>query len=95
MSSGIEQSRWLELPFVCPHCGNHGEPDGPWEENCWTPFKLVEEAVTAWAFDAVYDGKGLTLIADPGESSDCETRIQCMKCFELFPLPDGATIRFE
>jgi len=74
MSVDFEQSRWPELPVRCPHCGNHGQPDGAWEANTWTPFKLIEEVVRSWEFTAAQSGHGLTLTANAcDESIDWET----------------------
>jgi hypothetical protein len=100
MSAGIEQSPWPELPIACPHCGNHGEPDGPWEANAWTPFKLIEEVVRSWEFSATASGGALRLIADASdESVDWESgtnlRIECMQCFESFPIPEKAEVVIE
>lgn len=58
MSAEVEQSPWAELPIVCPHCGNHGESEGEWQANAWTPFKLIEEVVRSWEFAAIQDGSG-------------------------------------
>lgn len=100
MSVEFEQSRWPELPICCPHCGNHGEPDGPWEANGWTPFKLVEEVVRSWEFKAVQLGGTLMLTAHSAdESVDWESgtnlRIECMQCFQSFAIPDGAELVFD
>ena len=96
MSTGIKQSRWMELPFCCPHCGNHGEEDGAWEANGWTPFKLIEEETRAWEFDAQAEAGKFVLTADlGGGASDSEMRIECMQCLESFPLPEGVSVVFE
>ena len=100
MPPEFEQSAWLELPIVCPHCGNHGEAEGAWEANAWTPFKLVEEVVRSWGFAAVQDGATLRLTADAvSDDVDWESgtnlRIESMQCFESFALPDGAQVQFE
>jgi hypothetical protein len=100
VSVAFEQSPWLELPICCPHCGNHGEPDGAWEANAWTPFKLIEEVVRSWEFTAVDDGGRLRLTANAcDESVDSESgtglRIECMQCFQSFAIPAGAHVRFE
>jgi hypothetical protein len=100
MSVAFEQSRWLELPSRCPHCGNHGEPDGAWEANAWTPFKLIEEVVRSWEFTATRGDTTLVVKADAaGESVDFESganlRVECMQCFESFPLPEAAEVLFE
>jgi hypothetical protein len=96
----FDQSPWLELPIQCPHCGNHGEPEGPWQANAWTPFKLIEEVVRSWEFAAANDGGVLRLTAAASdESVDRESgtnlRIECMQCFESFPLPEGAEVQIE
>jgi hypothetical protein len=100
MSVTFEQPVWLELPIHCPHCGNHGEPNGAWEANAWTPFKLIEEVVRSWEFTAASRDDGLLLIANAlDESVDCESgtnlRIECMQCFESFGMPEGAQVHFE
>ena len=100
MSTGIEQSQWLALPIVCPHCGNHGEPDGQWEANGWTPFKLIEEVVRSWEFTAEAQGDVVLLTADAeSDGVDWESgtnlRIECMQCFGSFPLPERATVSFQ
>ncbi len=96
----IEESPWPELPIVGPHCGNHGEPDGGWQANAWTPFKLVEEVVRSWEFAAVQGGATLRLTADASsDSMDWESgtnlRIECMQCFGSLPIPAGAEVQFE
>jgi hypothetical protein len=96
----FEQSPWLDLPIVCPHCGNHGRADDPWEANAWTPFKLVEEVVRSWEFTATRDSGVLRLRANASdESVDSESgtniRIECMQCFESFPVPEGAEVAIE
>jgi hypothetical protein len=90
----------MELPIQCPHCGNHGEAGGEWEGNAWTPFKLIEEVVRSWEFAARREGGVMLLSADAsGDSVDWESganlRIECMQCFESFPLPEGAVVEFE
>ncbi|HXH39205.1 MAG TPA: hypothetical protein VNN08_11305 [Thermoanaerobaculia bacterium] len=92
----INETQWLELPIGCPHCGNHGEPGGEWEANGWSPFKLIEEAVRSWEFTPVNDGEGLSLIADTySETGDRRTlSLECMQCFELFPLPEKTKVQF-
>ena len=100
MANDLEQSNWPELPIVCPHCGNHGEPEGAWEANAWTPFKLIEEVVRSWEFAAVRDGDVLRLTANAeDESVDWESgtnlRIECMQCFGSFPVPETAPVEFE
>jgi hypothetical protein len=99
VSTGIEQSQWLELPIICPNCGNHGEPDGQWEANAWTPFKLIEEVVRSWEFAAEAAGDSVTLTADSeSDSVDWESgtnlRVECMQCFEAFPLPENPSVSF-
>jgi hypothetical protein len=96
MSAGFEQSRWMELPIRCPHCGNHGEPDGPWEANAWTPFKLIEEVVRSWEFMAADTGDGLRLTVNAcDESIDGESGtslcIECMQCFNPSRFRRGRT----
>jgi sarcosine oxidase delta subunit len=100
MSGDVEQSAWSELPIVCPHCGNHGEPDSEWQANAWVPFKLVEEVVRSWEFAVVGDGGVLRLTADASsDSTDWESgtnlRIECMQCFGSFPVPGNAAVVFE
>ena len=100
MASQLEQSNWPQLPIVCPHCGNHGEPDGAWEANAWTPFKLVEEVVRSWEFAAVDVDGVLRLTGDTSSDSvDWESgtvlRVECMQCFGSFPVPEKASVTFE
>jgi hypothetical protein len=99
MAGEIEQSAWLELPIVCPHCGNHGEPDGEWQVNGWTPFRLIEVVVRSWELDALQDGSVLRLTANASsDSADWESgtnlRLECMQCFESFAVPEGAEVEF-
>jgi hypothetical protein len=47
----IDEIDWPELPISCPHCGNHGQAGGEWEENGWTPFRLIEESQFATRLD--------------------------------------------
>ena len=99
MSAEFEQSPWLDLPIQCPHCGNHGAPDGEWEANAWTPFKLVEDVVSSWEFEASQrDGK-LVLTANAVDEQvdwgERNRRIECMQCFESFPIPEAAEVVFE
>ena len=100
MASQLEQSNWPELPLVCPHCGNHGEPDGAWEANGWTPFKLVEEVVRSWEFAATDVDGQLRLTADTSSElvdweSGTNLRVECLQCFGSFPLPENASVAFE
>jgi hypothetical protein len=100
MSAPFEQSPWRKLPIICPHCGNHGELDGPWEANAGTPFKLIEEVVRSWEFSAALDAGQLRIRADASdESVDGESgtnlRIECKQCFESFPIPGGAVVLIE
>jgi hypothetical protein len=100
MSSELEQSNWPELPIVCPHCGNHGEEDGPWEANAWTPFKLIEEVVRSWEFAvAEVDGVLRLTVDTSSDSVDWESgtnlRVECMQCFGSFPVPETAAVVFE
>jgi hypothetical protein len=100
LSAEFEQSPWLELPIRCPHCGNHGEPDGAWEANAWTPFKLIEDVVRSWEFTAARQGDELLLSANASDESvdwqsGANLRIECMQCFESFPMPAGARVHFE
>lgn len=95
-----ERSDWPELPIVCPHCGNHGEPGGAWEANAWTPFKLVEEIVRSWEFYALHVDGVLRLTADTSNGSadrkdGTNLRLECMQCFELFAIPEKVAVSFE
>ena len=98
--AGDEETKWLVLPIVCPHCDTHGEPDGPWQMNAWTPFKLVEEVVRSWVFDATTSDSGSLVIVADGESDDVDwesganLRFECMQCFGQFPVPEGADVDF-
>lgn len=99
--SGESQTLWSELPIVCPHCGNHGEHNGAWQTNGCTPFRLVEEVVRSWVFEAQRDKDGtLLLTADASNvkvdwESGTTLRLECGQCFETFPLPEGAKVNFE
>ena len=100
MAEVFEQSAWPDLPIECPHCGNHGQPNGEWEANAWTLFKLIEEVVRSWEFRAERIDGALVLSANVvDESVDWEggtnLRIECMQCFESFPIPEGAEVGFE
>jgi hypothetical protein len=92
---------WTELAIVCPHCGNAGEEDGLWQANGWTPFRLVEEVVRSWAFEAERDASGiLMLTADASNDkvdweSGTNLRLECGTCFGTFALPDQAKVEFE
>lgn len=95
-----EDTNWSELPLVCPHCGNHGEAGGLWQMNAWTPFKLVEEVVRSWVFEAkIGQGGSLILLAD-GESDEVDwesgtnLRFECMQCFGQFPVPNDVALDF-
>jgi hypothetical protein len=100
MPTEDEETRWTELPIVCPHCGNHGEAGGEWQTNAWTPFKLIEEVVRSWIFDAGRDESGsLVLIADGGSDdvdwgSGANLRFECMQCFGEFAVPEGVRVDF-
>lgn len=95
-----EETNWHELPIVCPHCGNHGEPAGPWQMNAWTPFKLIEEVVRSWVFDAKMSDSGSLVIVAEGESDEVDwesganLRFECTQCFGQFPVPEGADVDF-
>ncbi len=93
----IDEIDWPELPISCPHCGNHGQAGGEWEENGWTPFRLIEEVVQSWQFTPVERGDGLSLIADAAAGTDPLTNLQieCGQCFELFSLPEKTKVQFE
>jgi hypothetical protein len=93
----INEIPWMELPICCPQCGNHGAAGGEWEANGWTPFKLIEEVVRSWQFTPAQDGEGLSMIADSVSETDPSTTlsIECMQCFELFPLPEKTKVQFE
>lgn len=95
------ETSWTELPIACPHCGNHGEEDGQWQINGWTPFRLVEEVVRSWTFEAhPAEGGTLVLIADASNDevdweSGTNLRFECVQCFGQFPLPENAKVEFE
>ena len=96
-----EQTRWTELPIVCPHCGNHGEEGGEWEANGVTPFRLIEEVIRSWPFSAKEDASGvLRLSADASNDkvdweSGADLRFECGQCFGEFPVPETAKVEFE
>lgn len=97
------QSAWPDLPIQCPHCSNHGQPDGEWEVNGRTPFKLIEEVVRSWEFRAKRTVQALVLSANAVDElvdwqdwqSATNLRIECMQCFPSFPIPEGAEVVFE
>ena len=97
----IEGTPWTELPIVCPHCGNHGEEDGPWEANGVSPFRLIEDVVRLWRFQAQQNAAGELLITADAENDDVDwesgtnLRLECGQCFGAFPLPEGAQVDFE
>src|SRR2546430_12568922 len=73
---------WLELGIQCPRCGNHGEPDGPWEANAW--IRLIEEVVRSWEFRAESANGALILSANVEDESvdwesDTNLRFECMQ----------------
>lgn len=94
------QTQWTELAIVCPHCGNDGRDDGRWKVNGWTPFRLVEEVMRSWMFEAQRDPDGtLVLTADASNDkvdweSGTNLRLECVSCFGTFALPDGAELEF-
>jgi len=94
------QTEWTDLAITCPHCGNHGEEDGLWMANGWTPFRLVEEVVRSWIFEAQRDDGGtLVLTADASNDKvDWENgtnlRLECVTCFGMFALPQEAKVEF-
>jgi len=96
MSDMFEESQWADLPICCPHCGNHGEPEGEWQANAWTPFKLIKEVVRSWEFTAVSESGKLRLSANALDEQLGETdlRIECMQCFGSFAIPEGAEVQF-
>ena len=91
---------WTELPIGCPHCSNHGDEGGAWQTNGWTPFRLVEEVVRSWIFEAKGDSSGaLLLTADASNDkvdweSGTNLRLECGQCFETFPLPPQTKVEF-
>ncbi|HUP44138.1 MAG TPA: hypothetical protein VM779_01360 [Thermoanaerobaculia bacterium] len=97
----IEETRWLDLTIVCPHCGNRGRENGEWNINAWTPFKLIEEIVRSWVFAAERAGDGkISITADTySDSVDRESgsnlRLECMQCFGEFALPDDARVDWD
>ena len=102
MSNEVKESvRWTEFAIACPHCGNHGQEGGPWADNAWGPFKLIEEVLRSWLFVPRRDqGGSVVLVADRGSDdvdweSGAEYRLECMQCFEQFDLPEGFEIDFE
>jgi hypothetical protein len=97
----VDQTRWSDLPIVCPYCGNHGQEDGPWTVNAWTPFKLVEQVTRSWVFSAEIDGEGNLFLRGDSNSDDVDwesgrgMRFECMQCFGEFPLPASATVEID
>lgn len=97
----VNETRWTDVPIVCPHCGNHGQENGPWTVNAWTPFKLVEEVTRSWVFSAEIDGDGKLQLRGDSNSDDVDwengngMRLECMQCFGDFSLPAGATVDIE
>jgi len=94
-------TRWADIPIVCPSCGNHGEPEGEWETNAAVPFKLIEEVIRSFEFSARIDVGGRLFMAADVETDkvDWESgkglRLECMACFDQFPVPGGADIDFD
>src|SRR5205814_8883855 len=94
------ETRWSELPIICPTCGNRGETNGEWKRNAAVSFKRVEEVVRSFEFSAVIDNAKRLFIAADVESDEVDwasgkdLRIECMSCFAQFPIPDGADIDF-
>lgn len=101
MERGMDETRWTDLLIVCPHCGNHGEADGPWSVNGWTPFKLIEEVTRSWVFSAEMDRAGKLYLTADSNSDDVNwesgtgLRLECMQCFGEFPLPAEAEVNFD
>lgn len=93
----IDEIDWQDLPIYCPHCGNQGKDGGVWEENGWTPFRLLEEVVRSWLFTPVNRDDGLSLIADVAAGTDplSHLQIECGECFGVFPLPEKVNVRFD
>lgn len=95
------ETMWMDLPIVCPHCGNHGEEDGPWQVNGWTPFRLIEEVVRSWTFEAERRDDGtIHLTADSGSDdvdweSGTNLRFECVQCSGEFPLIENVKVEFE
>lgn len=100
-AEAILQTRWDEIPIVCPSCGNHGQRKGRWRTNAAVPFKLVEEVVRSFEFTAGVDDEGkLWIVGDvETDSVDWESgtnlRIECMACFNQFPIPAGTDVEFD
>lgn len=96
-----EETNWSGLPIVCPHCGNHGDADGPWKTNASSPFKLIEEVVRSFVLDAEIDGSGTLFLRADVESDEVDwesgtnLRIECMQCFGEFAIPEGADVDFD
>ena len=90
-----EETNWAEAGLACPHCGNSGEAKGSWERNSSVPFKLIEDVIRSWKFSVTrgVDGTTLLLADTATDSVDWEsglnTRLECMECFDQFPLPEG------
>src|SRR5688572_28731734 len=68
---------------------------GAWSANGWTPFRLVEEVVRSWIFEARREDGTLVLAADASnDKADWERgtnlRLECGQCFGTFPLPPEA-----
>ena len=91
----------MDLPIVCPHCGNHGHPSDVWPRNAGVPFKLVEDVVRSFEFSADLDENGALDIFGDVETdsvdweSGCNLRIECMACFGQFALPENANVDFD
>ncbi len=100
-AKSFDDTRWAELPIICPECGNHGEPNGAWTANAWVPFKLIEEVERSYMFFAEVGENGkLELIADVEvDSIDWESgsnlRFECMACLAQFAIPEGARVEFD
>ena len=87
--------------MIATHCGNIGEEHALSQANGWTPFRLVEEVVCSWIFEAQRDASGtLVFIADASHDkvdweSGTNLRLECGTCFGAFPLPDQTKVEFE
>lgn len=95
----VEGTSWIDLSIICPHCGNHGDEGGLREANGVSPFRLIEDVVRLWRFQAQQNAAGTLVITADAENDDvdCESgtnlRPECGQCFGAFPLPEGCAGR--
>lgn len=101
MREGGQETSWIDLSIICPHCGNRGETGGAWESNSPTPFRLIEDVVRTFPLSAERRADGVLILTGDAQDdavdweSGTNLRMECAQCFGEFPLPDGAVVDFE